>query len=220
MKALILKDLYNIGHNSKQMLILLLFFAFIYIPTTGFVSFVVMASFLCSAMIMTTFHFDKTSNWEKYALTLPISKKTYIQSKYLTTSIFCLIGGLFSAIVCVISFSIFKKGDIKDIGFAIGSGIYVGIILGGILIAAIIRFGAENARNVLIVIIAIPFAITLGVHQLMKTNQTVLHLVNDLTKQILKISDIGFALIGIAFFILIVGGTYLYSYRTFAKKEW
>ena len=220
MKALILKDLYNIGHNAKQMLILLLFFTFVYIPSFGFIAYAFMAIFLCTAMIMTTFHFDKTANWEKYALTLPISKRSYIQSKFITVFIFCFIGALFSAFACFVSTFFIQKGKVGDIGLAVGIGLYLGLILGGVLIATITRVGAENARNVLIAIIAIPMVLAFGMVQLMKMNPSIYRFANQLKKAVLDISNLEFAGIAVGFFLLVMGGCYLYSYRTFAKKEW
>lgn len=220
MKALILKDLYNIGHNSKQMLILLLFFTFVYIPSFGFITYAFMVMFLCTAMIMTTFHFDKTANWEKYALTLPISKRSYIQSKFITAAIFCLIGALFSSFACFVSTFFIKKGKVGDIGLAAGIGLYLGLILGGVLIATIIRVGAENARNVLIAIIAIPMVLAFGIEQLMKMNLSIYRMVTQLKEATLDISNLEFAGIAVFLFILVIGGCYFYSYKTFAKKEW
>lgn len=77
MKSLILKDLYNIGHNAKSMLFILVIFAVAFIPTSGVEGYIFMCAILCSMMIVTTFSFDDTSKWTRYAMITPISKKIW-----------------------------------------------------------------------------------------------------------------------------------------------
>ncbi len=61
MKSLILKDLYNIGHNAKSMLFMLVMFAVIIIPSSGVQGYIFVSAILCSMMIVTTFSFDVRS---------------------------------------------------------------------------------------------------------------------------------------------------------------
>lgn len=58
MKSLIIKDLYNIGHNIKSMILILLVFAFIIVPSSGPQSYIIVSGILCSMMLTTTFSFD------------------------------------------------------------------------------------------------------------------------------------------------------------------
>lgn len=62
MKSLILKDLYNIGHNTKSMLFILLVFAVAFIPTSGVGTYIFICGILCSMMIVTTFSLTITPN--------------------------------------------------------------------------------------------------------------------------------------------------------------
>ena len=98
MKSLILKDLYNISHNSKVMLAMLLLFAFTTLPQGGTEGYIVMCCLLCSMMVVTTFSFDENSKWTKYALVLPLSKKDYVLSKFIILLIFSLIGAAFGLV--------------------------------------------------------------------------------------------------------------------------
>lgn len=61
MRSLILKDLYNIGHNAKSMLFVLVVFAAALIPTSGVELYIFVCAILCSMMIVTTFIFDDNS---------------------------------------------------------------------------------------------------------------------------------------------------------------
>ena len=55
MKSLVLKDLFNIGHNAKSMLFILVAFAAAFIPFSGVEGYIFECAILCSMMIVTTF---------------------------------------------------------------------------------------------------------------------------------------------------------------------
>ena len=75
MRSLILKDLYNIGHNAKSMLFVLVVFAVVLIPASGVESYTFVCAILCSMMIVTTFTFDDNSKWTRYSMIMPVSKR-------------------------------------------------------------------------------------------------------------------------------------------------
>ena len=70
MKSLVLKDLFNIGHNAKSMLFILVVFAVALIPFSGVEGYIFVCAILCSMMIVTTFSFDDSSKWTRYAICL------------------------------------------------------------------------------------------------------------------------------------------------------
>ena len=95
MKSLLLKDLYNIGHNVKSMLVVLIFLAFAIVPTSGPIPYMVMCAVLCSMMIVTTFTFDDACGWTSYALVLPVGRSRLVLAKYAALAVFCTAGILF-----------------------------------------------------------------------------------------------------------------------------
>ena len=78
MKSLVLKDLFNIGHNAKSMLFILVAFAAAFIPFSGVEGYIFECAILCSMMIVTTFSFDDNSKWTRYAMIMPVSKKELV----------------------------------------------------------------------------------------------------------------------------------------------
>ena len=95
MKSLLLKDLYNISHNARSMLVVLIFLAFAIVPTSGPIPYMVMCAALCSMMIVTTFTFDDACGWTSYALVLPVSRSRLVLAKYAALAVFCTVGILF-----------------------------------------------------------------------------------------------------------------------------
>ena len=75
MKSLVLKDLFNIGHNAKSMLFILVAFAAAFIPFSGVEGYIFECAILCSMMIVTTFSFDDNSKWTRYAMIMQFPRK-------------------------------------------------------------------------------------------------------------------------------------------------
>ena len=75
MSGLLLNDFYTIGHNAKQMILILLIWAVCFLPGRDGSTYIIMCASLCGMMTATTFTFDDKCHWEKYAMILPISKK-------------------------------------------------------------------------------------------------------------------------------------------------
>ena len=90
MKSLILKDIYNIMHNMKALVLMLFIFLFITIPQGGAAAYVITCCILCAMMVVTTFSFDENAKWEKYAMIMPISRKDLVLSKFVILLCFCL----------------------------------------------------------------------------------------------------------------------------------
>lgn len=51
MKSLVLKDLFNIGHNAKSMLFILVVFAVALIPFSGVEGYIFVCAILCSMVL-------------------------------------------------------------------------------------------------------------------------------------------------------------------------
>lgn len=107
MKSLILKDLYNIGHNTKSMLFILAVFAVAFIPTSG-----VGAYFHLRHLMQyddrNHFSFDDNSKWARYAMIMPISKR-FSDWKVYCFSNLCAIGSVFGLAVGLVGGGIAGK---------------------------------------------------------------------------------------------------------------
>lgn len=168
MKSLILKDLYNIGHNTKQMILMLLFLAVCFIPTSDAYGYIIMCAFMCGMMIATTFAFDAQCKWESYALVMPITRKEYVLSKYLVAFIFILAGIAFGSIGA----SGYKliKGilNVKVLLASMGVALVVGFFFTSLYIPFLIKLGAEKARMILLGVVAVPSAIVFVLYKIVR----------------------------------------------------
>lgn len=171
MKSLILKDLYNIGHNAKSMLSILMVLAVALIPTSGVSAYIFVCANLCSMMIVTTFSFDDNSKWTRYAMIMPISKKDLVASKFIVLLIFSAIGTVFGLILGTVGGIITSKitmnlTNIYELLILSLIAFVVAMIFGSVSIPLVFKFGAEKGRMLLLISFLIPSAIGFGLYQL------------------------------------------------------
>ena len=170
MRSLILKDLYNIGHNAKSMLFMLAVLAVVLIPTSGASAYIIVSAILCSMMIVTTFTFDDNSSWLRYAMIMPVSKKDIVVGKYIMLVIFCVIGSLFGLVVSLIAGLAMRKitfnlAGIVELLLLTLVALVISLISGSMSIPLVFKFGAERARVLLVISILVPLAICFGIYQ-------------------------------------------------------
>lgn len=214
MKSLILKDLYNIGHNVKSMLFILVVFAVALIPTSGVAGYIFVCAILCSMMIVTTFSFDDNSKWTRYAMIMPVSKKDLVAGKFIVLAIFCLAGSLFGLVVGSIggltiksiSFDLIGIGELLLLAL---TAWVVSIIFGSMSIPLVFKFGAEKGRVLLLISFLFPAALCFGIYQLF----VILDI--ELTEHFM------FALLCCSPIIALIWCYVMYqiSYRIFSKQE-
>lgn len=184
MKSLILKDLFNIGHNVKSMMFILVLLAFAFIPFSGAEGYIFVCAILCSMMIVTTFALDDNSKWTRYAMIMPISKKELVGGKFVVLLIFCAIGSLVGLIGSFIGGIVMKKivldlaGAGRHLFLTLVAWVF-SLIFGSMSIPLVFKFGAEKGRVLLLVSFLIPAGICYGIYQILSmlgivmTDQTV-----------------------------------------------
>lgn len=159
MRGLILKDLYNIGHNAKMMVMMLTVMAVLLVPTNGVISFMGICVIVCSMMVITTISFDDLSKWNRYALIMPVSRRDVVRSKYMVLIIFSLIGCGVGIVICSICGIVLKDFNLANtLGASMGC-LGIAFIFGSIILPLLYKFGAEKARMLMIVCFLIPTAV-------------------------------------------------------------
>ena len=210
MKSLVLKDLFNIGHNAKSMLFILVAFAAAFIPFSGVEGYIFECAILCSMMIVTTFSFDDNSKWTRYAMIMPVSKKELVGGKFIVLAIFSLFGLVVGSIGGLITNKITL--DLVGIGELLFLDLIswvIALIFGSMSIPLVFKFGAERGRVLLVVSFLIPAGICFGIYQLLTT------LGIELTDPLVFILLCCSPLLALAWCYVM----YQISYRIFAKQE-
>lgn len=156
MKSLILKDLYNIGHNIKRLPLILAILAVINNPKSGVVGYISTCVIICSMMVITTFSFDNISTWNKYAVIMPISRKDVVISKYIMLFIFSIFGMIAGFFISTVIGVFFRNFIIKEVMLESIVSLFISMFLGSIIIPLLYKYGVENARFLIIICFVIP----------------------------------------------------------------
>lgn len=151
MKGLILKDLLNLKKAIKTMLIVGIAYS-IFFSTVQPTFLTGILTLLFSMQSLSSFSYDEYAKWDSYALTLPISRKDLVLSKYILFMTFPIIGSVLSIILSMI-IGLFKQTLIVEEIFASAMGFLFSMeILFLILLPLIFKFGIERGRIMITVV--------------------------------------------------------------------
>lgn len=156
MKGLLLKDWYQVRTNMKTMYLTVAFVLVIWVFSTSnaYVFPVSYAAIFLGILPVNLLTYDQSVGWVEYGRTLPVSKKTLVAEKYLI-GLFCaaaavVIGGLF---VTVIPLRTGTAPDEDALSLLAGSVCAI-LLINGISLPLLYRFGAEKARMIYVLTFA------------------------------------------------------------------
>ncbi len=151
MIGLIKKDLLIIKSNLKQYIVICLLVFFLSLNGNDFAYF--LPVFLSMSIYISTFSYDNLSNFDSYAISLPVKRKNIVKAKYLGSLLMFVLGCLFTLGYAFI-LSLFRDINFIEILITVYGGFIGIIVLEAILYPLIFKFGIEKGRVFLFVIIA------------------------------------------------------------------
>ncbi|MBC3886989.1 ABC-2 transporter permease [Acetobacterium paludosum] len=210
MKGLILKDFINLGRSFKSVGVALVALAIIFIPmgNESFISGMIVLMF--AMMVITTMSYDDTAKWDTYALTMPITRKEVVRSKYLLLLMLDLTGVVLALALAFVGSFLKGTGITVETLLGILIILMIAVIFGSALIPLIYKFGPEKARLMIVLCAAIPTAVLLIVAKL---NVPFPAIGNEET--VFGIIMIAMALISLVIFF----ASYFISVKIYQKKE-
>jgi ABC-2 type transport system permease protein len=151
MKGLLLKDWYQVRTSMKAMYLTVAFvLVWVFSTSSAYVFPVSYAAVFLGILPVNLLAYDQSVGWVEYGRTLPVSKKTLVAEKYLI-GLFCaaaavVIGGLF---VTVIPLRTGTAPD-KDVLSLLAGSVCAILLINGISLPLLYRFGAEKASMIYI----------------------------------------------------------------------
>lgn len=164
MIGLVYKDLCNLKRYIKQLLLIVAAFTVIFAlqdgANIGFLCSYTLV--LCVMVVISSISYDDFAKWDKYALTMPISRNVLIGSKYLLGILAIVAGNILSLILffCVKAF--FGGNEALNealLTMLIMTGL--GFMMLGIMLPLLVKFGAEKARMMVMLVALVPTALVL-----------------------------------------------------------
>jgi hypothetical protein len=162
MKGLLLKDYYVLKANLAVIAITSIAvgagMAFLVSPWV----LIVITSTVFSQMAASTITNDNAVGWTKFAATLPVGKQRIISGKYITYTLFCLLG-LAAGIIISSAISLVRQEfDAKSLFLFASIGLIVPMISGSVMIPCNFIFREEKAMLSMIVSYLATSALVVG----------------------------------------------------------
>ena len=161
MKGLILKDLITLKTYGKSLLLIFILFLFIGASSGSPLSGAMLVMPIAIMASFVTFSYDKYSNWDCYACTLPVNRNEIVKARYVVTFILCLLFLAFSLLsyTCLSLFMHnFSEASFLLPLYSILFGFVT--ILASIILTLNYKLGLDKARIALILIFILPSILT------------------------------------------------------------
>lgn len=153
MLGLIVKDLLCLKKSAFKLIIILGLYIVIFSSADNIIFLCTMIIMISTTLILNTFAYDELSKWDYYALSLPVTKKQIVLTKYLLTALFDFFG--FS--IALLLYLIKRQFNVETIAsvYALSAS---GLVLASVLLPLLYKLGTQKARIWLIMIFLLPTA--------------------------------------------------------------
>lgn len=223
MKALIKKDLLNLSSYKVSIIITTVFCIFAIASTTSLSLVPLVMCSILGMISLSSFNYDEASKAEKYILSMPVSRKEIVASKYLLALLSIIIGTLTGALLSIIVTNIMNVINPSELTHLNYEELFVSS-LGGMFgiafiqslqIPCVYKWGAEKGRiNMFIIFFVIVLIVSGLVFLLSKTainiNFTnIINIFNSYAPYILTV-----------LIIIMYSASYKISYKIFMKNDY
>lgn len=176
--------------------------------------FVPMWVMMCTMLVTTTMSLDSAAKWDIYALTMPVTRKEMVESKYILAVLLALFGVISSGIVLSVSYLILKNVEWKEAVILLGMVLGIGFLYLSFILPLLFKFGVEKARVFMMLGYLVPLIFSYGIVFFAKKFQITMPDERMLEELIIKgaifLPIIGIICLGVSSFI---------SIRIFQNKE-
>lgn len=213
--GLILKDLLELKAYKKNFLFSIIIYILLIIMNADKADMVSMGismiMFLCSIYALATYSYDEKNKTDKYVLTLGVSRKEVIISKYLLVFLSLLLGAIVGILIGVVLYltNMIKTINLENSISSILGIIYALSLVHSIQIPCIYKYGAEKGRLQIYLIAMIIFLLVGGIYILFPNIN-----LNFLNKIDATVPYIIVLLVVLNYYI-----SYKISYRIYNNKE-
>ncbi len=153
MIGLIKKDLFTL---KKQIIIVIFFVAFYgalsFAEPSNYSMFAYMITLFSIFVPITSLSYDDRSEWNKYAISMPVTRKQLVYSKYLLS---VLAIGLSGALCLVLSLLLDRNITAESL-VTIAASLSIGLIFMSINLPVNFKFGVEKSRFIILGLFGLP----------------------------------------------------------------
>lgn len=214
MKGLIKKDLLLLKSQLKSYLVIVLVFAIVSFMSNDN-TFITLLPILGVMLIISTLSFDNYYKWDAFALTLPLSRKDNVKSKYALAVLITLTFVILATII-LIAFNTIKGLPINAFNILT---LMCGSLLGASIATSIsmplmYKFGSENGRMIMIIMVFAIGGVIAGIAELLSSYFDQAFLNNALT-----FISTNLLPIMILVMIILLSFSYFLTLKIYMRKE-
>ena len=166
MTGLIMKDLLVMRKALKTYSLFLAFYLLLAIMGVFDISLVTtMINVIIMMLPIGAFSYDEAARWDRYAMTLPLSRRRIVGARYRFTLLMALIAAAFG-LVAGIFISIAGNAILVESLAAILVSLGVGLYIADILLPLSYKLGPERARPYLYLVVFVPTIVLFGGYKL------------------------------------------------------
>jgi ABC-2 type transport system permease protein len=162
MTGLIIKDLLNLKKQGKIFLLLVVFYFAMGLVNENTSMFTSMMTMVAVLIPLTAMAYDERSKWDRYALTMPISRKNMVMSRYLLGLIFLIVAFVLSMLVNIV----ISNMKTAENTLVVLGGFSTGLMLMSVIFPLLFKFGVEKGRIFMMIVIFIPVAALMMISKL------------------------------------------------------
>lgn len=216
MKGLIRNNFYTVEGSLKATL-LLSFAAAIVLAIVGKVtgdggnlfSFIIAGNLGgFGSLAMTVMQKDAVSKWDKFELTMPVSRKDVVTARYISCMLYVLIGVIVSIISVLVFYLVTGSVDLERVGYGYAFGIGFALAIPTFMIPLVMIFGTDKTEPLMLVSVVAGLLLFFGSSKIMTP------FLKDVTN-----ANLIFRLSYMAFSVMLFLVSYLLSCWIYKKKE-
>ena len=161
MKGLIIKDFFALTRQARIFLAVAAFYLIYSITTKNITMFAAMFTMFMGFLPINTMAFDEQSKWNKYALSMPLTRTDIVLSKYILSGIVALLAILVNFAVMTILIRLTNSATgLKEASLYILAGGGVLLFYVALLLPVLFKFGVEKGRMLMVAVFLAPLLIT------------------------------------------------------------
>lgn len=154
MKGLLLKDLLNLKQMARVWSLLLAVFIVIGFAQRSPAYVGGMLMMLTLLLPMNALAYDENAKWDRYALTMPFSRRDLVMSKYLLA----VLGAAATSAITLLCGLVMGVSAAEALWMT-GLFLALGIGLSAVILPVLFRFGVQKGRMVMLLIVLLPMAL-------------------------------------------------------------
>lgn len=168
MKGLLLKDIYNLKNQWKYMLFIAVVFSLSF-ASNGDGTLASMFTFICTILLLNSLAQDEMDQWNKFAFTLPVTRRQAILAKYIFGLLLCCLG-----LACGIGLTLLTRAvGLGDGGMSFGGVLVEALASCGVVLLIVslmvpmnLKFGIQKSRYLLMGFVAVPVLLSVAITSL------------------------------------------------------